>query len=1171
MVSGQNLPYDNVLSVTDYFNDYPRHWEIAHGGIGSPLLTSDLRGNVTQRDENCAGKLTKVRFPNGDNKQASYEGNYYLRSVTDENQRTTIYTRDPGTRAVTRIDHPDGSFETFAYNGFMQVTEHRMPTGAVEYHQYDGRGLRQRTWNNVEGWDARTEYTYDGLDRVATVRNALAIHRGIPYSVRLEYNARHQITRCHYPSTGKGADPTVTYEYDRDGNCISITDELGHKKRFYYDEFRRIRVYVEPVNTPMWNNQSWRSERVWIWDYTRSDCPAGAHTSKNWTLQISPSTYPDEWNMSCAIVRYYDVNDRLTNEHTGYAFNNFTGAVTATHASEAHSYGYDANGNKTSYTDPWGRLTTYEYDSRNRLWRTTEPGSRVTTTTYDPAGNKLVVTKPDQRQLKWGDYDAFNRPRQTWDERNQRTDLEYYLWGPMGKLYRVFDARQVAEGKTKYSQFDYDGLGRETVRWFPDGTYEQTAYIVGLVWWHTNRWFHRQWFDYDNRGRETVRLWENDAAPRADRDWDDAGRMLRVWNADSYLAYTYDDAGTKINEWQALAGSGGGNIHYWTYPSGQPSFVDYPNGVRIRRWYDWKGRLESVHQADGSFNPIFCLVTYTHNVDDTVAWQDHGNRMRTGFDYDVRGKVRVVHHYQREEGGWPYRNVSWRYYWRDQMDRITAFQKSGDTTLNPLENSRGDRFAYDEEGQLTFAWYEAQDPAGNVAWQQREQGFTYDQMGNRLQARNVPQGTGDRPWDVRANGLNQQWVAHYWSWIYYDNNTDYQSPVKGNGCITSFAGLGFAYNALNQMTEGHYGSTHYAFAYDPLGRLVRRTVNGQSTYFFWDDWSLIQEGPANSHAKIYVHGARTDEILARYDYTIPAWHFLHYDARGHCTHLTDQWANLVEQYAYDAFGLPYFYNGAGQPVGQSAFDNRFLFTGREWLKDLAIYDYRHRHYQPDLGRFLQPDPEHFKAGDHNLYRYCHNDPINRNDPFGLEDAEPDSRRNQSERAAELGKGIRGYYDVSRAILGLWDPKTNNRMIVRMYSGAGAGVAGNPDMEHIISPDGSSGPAGPIPAGHYTITSRADKYGAPAFRLMPVGSSNSMRDVMTPDGEVVRRGLFVIHLGNPGGIGCIVTAAGDVATMNRVAGFIRESGPIGARTFNIIRNQREFQQIYGDLEVIRGRR
>src|ERR1043166_2908770 len=50
---------------------------------------------------------------------------------------------------------------------------------------------------------------------------------------------------------------------------------------------------------------------------------------------------------------------------------------------------------------------------------------------------------------------------------------------------------------------------------------------------------------------------------------------------------------------------------------------------------------------------------------------------------------------------------------------------------------------------------------------------------------------------------------------------------------------------------------------------------------------------------------------------------------------------------------------------------------------MRVYDYRARLYQPGLGRFLQPDPQEFTAGDYNLYRYCYNDPVNKSDPTGL--------------------------------------------------------------------------------------------------------------------------------------------------------------------------------------------
>ena len=99
--------------------------------------------------------------------------------------------------------------------------------------------------------------------------------------------------------------------------------------------------------------------------------------------------------------------------------------------------------------------------------------------------------------------------------------------------------------------------------------------------------------------------------------------------------------------------------------------------------------------------------------------------------------------------------------------------------------------------------------------------------------------------------------------------------------------------------------------------------------------------------------------------------------------LTAANGTLAEQNEYDAFGRPYFFNAAGQAQTASNYGNRFLFTGREYLPELKLYDYRNRMYQPELGRFLQPDPVQFAAGDYNLYRYCHNDPVNTSDPTGL--------------------------------------------------------------------------------------------------------------------------------------------------------------------------------------------
>ena len=69
-----------------------------------------------------------------------------------------------------------------------------------------------------------------------------------------------------------------------------------------------------------------------------------------------------------------------------------------------------------------------------------------------------------------------------------------------------------------------------------------------------------------------------------------------------------------------------------------------------------------------------------------------------------------------------------------------------------------------------------------------------------------------------------------------------------------------------------------------------------------------------------------------------------------------------------------------------------MFTGREYLFTLGIYDYRHRHYHPNLGRFMQVDPIGFKGDPMNLYRYCGANPVMHGDPMGLVD--PDNAGNR---------------------------------------------------------------------------------------------------------------------------------------------------------------------------------
>jgi RHS repeat-associated protein len=170
--------------------------------------------------------------------------------------------------------------------------------------------------------------------------------------------------------------------------------------------------------------------------------------------------------------------------------------------------------------------------------------------------------------------------------------------------------------------------------------------------------------------------------------------------------------------------------------------------------------------------------------------------------------------------------------------------------------------------------------------------------------------------------------------------------------------------------------------YDDHNKVVSRTLNGTTRYFIYDGWSLIAEyNSTGDLVKRYVHGAGIDEILVQTQGSTDA--FYHHDALGSTVLLTNASGNIVRSYEYDVFGQVSNPPSVDNLFSADPYANRFLYTGREFLKEANLYDYRNRVYSPDLGRFLQTDPIRFSAGDVNLYRYVGNNPINDVDSLGL--------------------------------------------------------------------------------------------------------------------------------------------------------------------------------------------
>jgi RHS repeat-associated protein len=127
----------------------------------------------------------------------------------------------------------------------------------------------------------------------------------------------------------------------------------------------------------------------------------------------------------------------------------------------------------------------------------------------------------------------------------------------------------------------------------------------------------------------------------------------------------------------------------------------------------------------------------------------------------------------------------------------------------------------------------------------------------------------------------------------------------------------------------------------------------------------MQHDEAGNLWRRYVHGPGVDEPLLQYEGSGTSdRRFLSADERGSIVAVTDSAGALLGLNKYDEFGQP-----------QSTNLGTWGYTGQAWLPGANLWHYKARVYEPELGRFLQPDPIGVDGGI-NLYAYVGNDPVN---------------------------------------------------------------------------------------------------------------------------------------------------------------------------------------------------
>jgi RHS repeat-associated protein len=175
-------------------------------------------------------------------------------------------------------------------------------------------------------------------------------------------------------------------------------------------------------------------------------------------------------------------------------------------------------------------------------------------------------------------------------------------------------------------------------------------------------------------------------------------------------------------------------------------------------------------------------------------------------------------------------------------------------------------------------------------------------------------------------------------------------------------------------------TTVASYAYDAQGRRKTKTVGSTTTVYTTDADNrevLEYDGTSGALGRWYAYGIGPDAVLNQMNVGASTRETMIPDVQGSIIGTLDS-GGALSKAGYQAFGEnPALTSGTFQYTAQR-FDPE---TAGSTSQPSGLYYYRSRMYSPTWGRFLQPDPIGYAAGN-NLYAYVGNDPLNNTDPSG---------------------------------------------------------------------------------------------------------------------------------------------------------------------------------------------
>lgn len=935
-----------------------------HDSAGRLISITDPLGRSTSYTYDWRGNILSVIYPDGSSTSKTYDVHGNPVTETDESGRTWIKTYNAFQRLATITD-PMGNTTSFVYGRFPgdaqglirnTVALMTLPSGRASAWTYDATGLvLSETVGHGTAEAIATAYTYSSAGDLISITdgagNVTAYSSDLLHRVTSISDPTDRITSFAYDASGNrtgvtrpdglvestvydvmgrpvakvdAAGGTTLLAYDAMGNLTSVTDPKGQTHTFAYDLKGRKTAMIYPDGT----------SESWTYDAAGD---LSAHTSRSGIiLSLIRDSRSREilrhWNDEAtpAVATTYDASGRILNISTGNWDGSNMSDILAT-----NTYAYDAAGRLLSETQALSGLAS------GTVSRTLDADGRVSSLTNVNGSTTSIV----------------------WNARGQMAAISENV------------------SATPVVAYAYDAAGRRALRTLANGV--NTSY------------------SRDAAGRLTRLLSTNALDPLADfaQTYDAMGNVSSLFELQPNLpnrnrTLGHDALGQLTQDQDAFLAD---SAFSWTYDlAGNRTTTMHPEDGLT----NWAADAANRYVAIGNETPL-------HDLDGNLS--AHGDWT---YDHDATGKligaasitsrIAIV----RDGLGRPV--LRQRYDWTSPAVVISQIYAAGGNTNATYKSDFVVLHNRSDDAVDLSGWSLQYAAATSDNWSATPLSGIIQAGGYYLIALHSGANGIDLPTPDKSGTSNFAVTGGKIALV--SSTADLSGNCPADESIVDLIGYGtnvschwgdapaVALNnapqsALTRLNNGCHSLRDNAADFVLMNVSPQNSAStpeicdrwhlSESRALFYDDWNLVAEidTATGNIIATYLHGADIDEIVAQKSGNSIAYYIA--DHLGSVRAITDANGNIVEHYRYEAFGQPTIFNADGTLLNSSALGNRFMFTGREYLPSIGLYDYRNRTYSPTMGRFIEVDPLRLSAGDLNMYRYVGNQPVDLTDPTGL--------------------------------------------------------------------------------------------------------------------------------------------------------------------------------------------